>query len=135
MYSLKKTASAFLAATKIKQSTHNIEVRTAVDAFFASLGANAIVITDDVDPTKKIIIIDNVDPAGGIVISDDDNPESIVITDDDNPKDIVILDDDNPEDVVIVDDDNPLNAAIRELKSISGNTKKESENLLKRILR
>lgn len=106
MYSLKETARAFLAATKIKQSTDNIEVRTAVDAFFASLGANAIVITDDIDPSKKIIIIDNVDPAGGIVITDDDNPAA--------------------KDIVILDDDNPLNASIQELKLIAESSKRES---------
>ena len=106
MYSLKETAKAFLAATKIKQSTNNIEIRSAVDAFLASLGANTIIITDDVDPSKKIVITENVEPAGGIVITDDDNPIA--------------------KDIVILDDDNPLNTSIQELKLIAKSAKRES---------
>lgn len=103
MYSLKKTAKAFFAAAKIKQSTDNVEVRSSVNNFFASLGKNAIVVTDDVDP-KDIVITENVDP------------DDIVITDDDNPLD----------DIIIIDDDNPLNAAVKELKSIEELARKEA---------
>jgi hypothetical protein len=69
MYSLNATSKAFVAANEIKQSTDNSDLRTAVDAYFASLGANAIVITDDVDPAAEEIII-----------LDDDNPINAAIT-------------------------------------------------------
>lgn len=103
MYSLKRTAKAFFAAAKIKQSTDNIEVRSSVNEFFTSLRKNAIVITDDVDP-KDIVITENVDP------------DDVVITDDDNPL----------NDIIIVDDDNPLNASIKELKCIEELARKEA---------
>ena len=73
MYSYKKTSKAFSIAGRLKKASDDKDLHNSIDAFFASLGANAIVITDDVDPAA-IIIGDDVDPANAIVIPDDVDP-------------------------------------------------------------
>ncbi len=96
MYSYKKTSKAFSIACRLKKASDDQDLHTAIDAFFASLGANAIVVTDQVDPAA-IIIGDDVDPANAIAIPDDVDPVEA-----------------------------SLNAAIDELKRIIADQKKDS---------
>ena len=96
MYSYKKTSKAFSIAARLKNATDDKDVHTAIDAFLASLGANAIIIIDNVDPAA-IVIGDDVDPANAIAIPDDVDPIEF-----------------------------SLNAAINELKRIKEDQKKDS---------
>ena len=73
MYSYKKTSKAFSIAGRLKKASDDQDLQNAIDAFFASLGANAIIITEQVDPAA-IVIGDDVDPANAIVIPDDVDP-------------------------------------------------------------